>query len=151
MPLKEGKFGAVWSLDGSNINSQTWHVSNSTTNSQRECLWLEHLVLTCCLTRRIPVLIPILNPSNPSSFRIHRSRPSAQRPSAQRPSAIQKVLWEYFFSTLEKHHCQSLLLRATLSLIDWRKCSVTAHFLLCNGIFNTVFNQLWRWLVFSSR
>ena len=32
-PFQEGKFGAVWALDGSNSISQTRHVSNSTTNS----------------------------------------------------------------------------------------------------------------------
>ena len=37
--FKEGKFGAVWALEGSNSNSQSRHVSNSTTNSWSECLW----------------------------------------------------------------------------------------------------------------
>ena len=32
-PFNEGKFLAVWALDGSNSNSQTRHVSKSTTNS----------------------------------------------------------------------------------------------------------------------
>ena len=33
LPFKEGEFRAIWALDGSNSNSQTRHVSNSTTNS----------------------------------------------------------------------------------------------------------------------
>ena len=33
VPLKEGKFGAVFALDGSNNNYQTRQVSNLTTNS----------------------------------------------------------------------------------------------------------------------
>ena len=33
LPFKEGKFGAVWALDGSNSNFQTRPVSNSITNS----------------------------------------------------------------------------------------------------------------------
>ena len=33
LPFKEGKFGGVWALDGSNSNYQTRHVSNSTTDS----------------------------------------------------------------------------------------------------------------------
>ena len=41
-PFKEGKFGEV----GSNRNSQTRHVSNYTTNSWSECLWLELQLLT---------------------------------------------------------------------------------------------------------
>ena len=31
--LKEGKFRAIWALDGINRNSQTRHVSNSTTSA----------------------------------------------------------------------------------------------------------------------
>ena len=40
-PFKEGTFGAVWALDGSNSNSQTRHVSNSTINSRSEFVPLQ--------------------------------------------------------------------------------------------------------------
>ena len=33
VPFNGGKFGAVWALDGSNINSMTGHVANYKTNS----------------------------------------------------------------------------------------------------------------------
>ena len=34
LPFKEGKFGVVWALDGSNRNSQTRHVSQQTAGSE---------------------------------------------------------------------------------------------------------------------
>ena len=43
LPFKEGKFGTIWALDGSNSNSQTRHVSNSTTNSWSEFMPLMKL------------------------------------------------------------------------------------------------------------
>ena len=48
LPFQEGKFGTVWALDGNNSNSQTRHVSKSTTNSWSELVQLKsHLDNEC--------------------------------------------------------------------------------------------------------
>ena len=59
LTFKEGEFRANWALDGSNSNSQTRHVSNSTINSWSKRLWLcEHnFVLIFCAKLRKASLV----------------------------------------------------------------------------------------------